>query len=479
MKKEEELRQELEDLRSFEIEGAKEKEILCEKIKSSKEGIEETIRFIADKEVLAKEIASDLKSISKKIKKRRDEITSLRKIVSKLKDEKTAIEAGLQDSKAEKILKGIRELESQLSSLEKEKDGKRNQISLNKSKIEEILHPRFSELKSELKGIFSSKKELAEQLKAINEEKTNLESSLSVLKEKKKEVRDEIKNLNDKRDFLIKGINKIERKNSALRDELNDIAKRMEHAKIEKARLETRLEDINESLKQYADLEIKLDKRIDTAKLEDEITKMEVEMASLEPINMRAIEDFEAVKEKFEKLNQRIEKLLNERQAINKLMEEIEHRKKAIFMEVFENISANFRRIFSQLSPGGTAELLLDEQNPLEGGLQIQTKPAGKNVQLLEAMSGGEKTLTAVSFIFAIQRYSPAPFYVLDEVDMFLDDDNVRKVSELIKDSAREAQFVVVSLKDSLMSSADQLFGVSNEDGVSKIIGVELEEVGA
>lgn len=479
VKKEEELRQELEDLRSFEIDGAKEKEILCEKIKSGKEGIEEIIRFIADKEVLAKEIASDLKIISKKIKKRRDEITSLRKIVSKLKDEKTAIEAGLQDSKAEKILKGIRELESRLSSLEKEKDGKRNQISLNKSKIEEILHPRFSELKSELKGIFSSKKELAEQLKAIDKEKTNLESSLSILKEKEKEIRDEIKNLNDRRDFFIKGINKIERKNSALRDELNDIAKRMEHAKIEKARLETRLEDINRSLKQYADLEIKLDRPIDTAELEDEITKMEVEMASLEPINMRAIEDFETVKEKFEKLNQRIEKLLNERQAINKLMKEIEHRKKAIFMEVFENISANFRRIFSQLSPGGTAELLLDEQNPLEGGLQIQTKPEGKNLQLLEAMSGGEKTLTAVSFIFAIQRYQPAPFYVLDEVDMFLDDDNVRKVSELIKDSAREAQFVVVSLKDSLMSSADRLFGVSNEDGVSKIIGVELEEVGA
>jgi chromosome segregation protein len=148
-------------------------------------------------------------------------------------------------------------------------------------------------------------------------------------------------------------------------------------------------------------------------------------------------------------------------------------------MEVFENIALNFRRVFSQLSEGGSADLLLDEDNPLEGGLMIQAKPVGKNLQYIELMSGGEKTLTALAFIFAIQRYQPAPFYVLDEIDMFLDDDNVRKVSELIKESSKEAQFVVVSLKDSLMTSASQLFGVSIEEGVSKIVGVELEEVGS
>ncbi|MDI6654593.1 MAG: hypothetical protein QME59_01740, partial [Candidatus Hydrothermarchaeota archaeon] len=77
----------------------------------------------------------------------------------------------------------------------------------------------------------------------------------------------------------------------------------------------------------------------------------------------------------------------------------------------------------------------------------------------------------------AIQRYQPAPFYVLDEIDMFLDDENVKKASDLVKDSSKEAQFIVVSLRDSLMASADQLFGISNEDGVSKILGVELESV--
>jgi len=169
--------------------------------------------------------------------------------------------------------------------------------------------------------------------------------------------------------------------------------------------------------------------------------------------------------------------LLSEKEAIIELMDEIELRKKSVFMDVFDGIVINFIRIFERLSKGGTADLILDEDNPLDGGLQIRAHPAGKNPRYIELMSGGEKTLTALSLIFAIQRYQPAPFYILDEIDMFLDDDNVRKVSELIKESSSGDQFIVVSLKSSLMSSAGQLFGISNENGVSKIIGVELEEI--
>jgi chromosome segregation protein len=262
-----------------------------------------------------------------------------------------------------------------------------------------------------------------------------------------------------------------------LKAELAGIDKKMEICRIDEARLTTKLEGIKEDLKEYADLDIELLAPIDTAELEKEIVKMEYEMSSLEPINMRAVEDYKIVKEKYDKLNSKVEKLMEEMDALHTLMEEIEHRKKSIFMEVFENIAMNFRRIFSQLSDGGSADLLLDEDNPLEGGLMIKAKPPGKNPQYIELMSGGEKTLTALSFIFAIQRYQPAPFYVMDEIDMFLDDDNIRKVSELIKESSKDAQFIVVSLRDNLMTSASQLFGVSIEDGVSKIVGVELEEV--
>ncbi len=260
---------------------------------------------------------------------------------------------------------------------------------------------------------------------------------------------------------------------------LSSIAEKIEEVKIEKARLETRHNDVKEAFEEYKDLEIEIAEDTDLDALESKIEKLKIRMERLEPINMRAVEDFDIVNEKYGALFEKIEKLNAERHAINGLMKEIEQRKYSIFMEVYENVHMNFRRIFSQLSKGGTGELLLEPENPLEGGLMIIAKPPGKNPQIIDSLSGGEKTLTALSFIFAIQRYHPAPFYILDEIDMFLDEDNVTNIAELIKESSKEAQFIVVSLRDNLMTLADHLFGISNDDGVSKIIGVELEEVEA
>jgi chromosome segregation protein len=300
---------------------------------------------------------------------------------------------------------------------------------------------------------------------------------LSSLKEKEKRIIDEINALKSKREKLVKGVNKIREKQESLRHEVGDIGKRAEIRRIERAKLETKLEGIHKDLSRYEDLKIELLVPMDVAELEKEITKMEHERNSLEPINMRAVDDYEVVKEKFEELNTKLEKLRDERNAIKELMKEIEHRKKALFMEVFENVAMNFRRIFSRLCDGGSADLVLEGENPLEGGLQIQARPKGKNPKYIELMSGGEKTLTALAFIFAIQKYRPAPFYVLDEIDVFLDDENIRKVSELIKESSKDAQFIVISLKESMMTSASRLFGISMDGGVSKIVGVELEEV--
>lgn len=475
LKKEEEVRAELETLASKEVDSAREREVLSERLRACGENIEELRKIIAEREVLSSEISSELKEISEKMEANEKEIKVLSGVVSKLGEEKNSIEEELQTSEVEKVLKNIKNLELQTFELEKERESKKNQRSLSDSKISEILSPRISELQAELKEITSAKNRLEAQVKAIEEKKKELEAAFSNLKEKESATLAEIDKSKARREFFVKGIEKISRKNDSLREGLTRVGRKTEYSKIEKARLEAKLEEINKALAGYSDLKFDITEPVDTADLEGEIARMEAEMASLEPINMRAIEDFEAVKEKFGGFSVRVQTLQEEKNAILKLMEEIEHRKKAVFMEVFENVAANFRRIFSQLSNGGSAELLLDEINPLEGGLQIQAKPEGRNPQYIELMSGGEKTLTALSFIFAIQRYQPAPFYVLDEIDMFLDDENVKKASDLIKDSSKEAQFIVVSLRDSLMASADQLFGISNDGGVSKIVGVELE----
>lgn len=195
--------------------------------------------------------------------------------------------------------------------------------------------------------------------------------------------------------------------------------------------------------------------------MEDEIRDMKV--------NMNAIEEYKKTEDRYNEIKEKYDKLVEEKKSIEEVIEELENKKIAVFNETLSAIDRNFREIYRKLGEG-EAQLIVDGD-----GLYIRAKPKNKSTKSLELMSGGEKSLTALAFIFAIQRFMPAPFYIFDEIDMFLDDNNVKKVSELIKESSKSAQFIVVSLKKKMASSADALYGVSNENGASKVVSLNLE----
>jgi chromosome segregation protein len=138
-----------------------------------------------------------------------------------------------------------------------------------------------------------------------------------------------------------------------------------------------------------------------------------------------------------------------------------------------------FHDIFSQLSPEGIAELVLENKEaPFDGGLEIKARPEGKEVSYVNALSGGERAITALAFIFALQRYRPATFYVLDEIDAHLDPQNRKRVAEMLRQFSRESQIVVITLHDAMMSAADRLFGVTMENNISRLFSVELSGLG-
>lgn len=473
------LEEDLKKLNKEDAENKKELETLSERIKLNKKRKDDIEKELVNKELYIKELSREIRKISSELNNKNKKLVELRRVFAKLDGRKKELEEKLQGSEVEELLEEIRQKENKLFKLEKEKDEINNKIKLNNSKINEILKPRTKKLKDELISMHKEKKIIKSKINDLKDEIEERRKEVNALQEKSNEIQKIINELKSKRNSFLTGIKKMERKIGEFKNEINRLSKSIEKLRVEIVRVETKLEEVSKNLEKYRDVEVNFEEKLDLKALEDKVLKMEFELNSLEPINMRAIQDFEEVKKKYEGIKSKVDKLEEERQSILELMDEIEHRKKEVFMKVFENIARNFRRIFSKLSDGGEAELVLDERNPLEGGLQIKAKPPGKNPQYIELMSGGEKTLTALSFIFAIQRYQPVPFYVMDEIDMFLDDANVKKVSELIKESSKEAQFIVVSLRQSLMSSADHLFGVINEDGVSKIIGVELEEIGS
>jgi chromosome segregation protein len=164
-----------------------------------------------------------------------------------------------------------------------------------------------------------------------------------------------------------------------------------------------------------------------------------------------------------------------------KLEREMEKKKKETFLFVFEEINRNFAEIYRELADG-EGELTLDNpENPFDGGLSIKVRPAGKRMLHLNSLSGGEKSIASLAFIFALQAYEPSPFYVLDEIDMFLDEKNAERVAKIISQRSSSAQFIVISLRRITLKHADHIYGVTINDNVSTIIGninlVEAEKM--
>jgi chromosome segregation protein len=189
-------------------------------------------------------------------------------------------------------------------------------------------------------------------------------------------------------------------------------------------------------------------------------------------VNLRSIEDFEQKSARHIELKAEIKRLDEQKRDLIKLTTELNEKKKVALLKVFTAVNENFRSVYAELSQGGESELILENpEHPFEGGLIMKCKPRNGKVLRLEALSGGEKSLAALSFIFAMQDWQPSPFYLLDEVDMFLDAVNADMVAQRVKKSSKTAQFVMISLRKVTLNKADNIIGVTKpEAGISQVI---------
>jgi chromosome segregation protein len=195
----------------------------------------------------------------------------------------------------------------------------------------------------------------------------------------------------------------------------------------------------------------------------------------MEPVNMMAIAEYEATSQRLEELSGRLETLNQERTELLIRIENFTTLRQRAFMQAFDAVNGHFKEIFAELSDGDGYLQLENPNTPLSGGLTLVAHPKGKPVQHLASMSGGEKSLTALSFIFALQRYRPSPFYAFDEVDMFLDGANVERLSKMVRKQANLAQFIVVSLRRPMIEASERTIGVTQARGAhTQVLGLEL-----
>lgn len=209
--------------------------------------------------------------------------------------------------------------------------------------------------------------------------------------------------------------------------------------------------------------------------LQARLRQAERRQGELGTVNLRAVSEYEMFLAEFQDLKARVATLETEKHEIERFIGEIETKKKEKFLSTMEKVSTELDRLFQVLFGGGQARLALAEPGNITSGLLIEARPPGKEPRLLDALSGGEKTLVAIAFVLALAAGKPAPFYFLDEVDAALDQANSERLARLLRDFAREGQVIVISHNEEIVRHADRVYGVLLRDGSSEVLGLELE----
>lgn len=302
------------------------------------------------------------------------------------------------------------------------------------------------------------------------------EKSLVGLNEKITQISDKLIELQKQRDEINEQILNLEKKRSISESKLERLIEQVEACKSRRKELEFELVTIKEELARHGHRISDASKpEISIEEANKSIGKLQRKMEDLEPVNMKALVEYDEVLNRKQELKEKIDTLTNEKQQIIERMGGYEDLKYKSFMDTLTQVNENFKNIFDQLSDGIGSLILENHENPFIGGLTIEAQPRGKKMQRLESMSGGEKSLTALAFVFALQRYMPAPFYAFDEVDMHLDGINAEKLAQMIKHQSINTQFIVVSLRKPMIESADRTIGVTQKNsGITKVTGVRL-----
>lgn len=319
------------------------------------------------------------------------------------------------------------------------------------------------------------------QAELVNESK-ELTKSSEQLRTKKTEVSRSLEEA--EADFLKfkEALKEIESRIGDLRDSRSEVLEQKSKIDIERARIETQFQNLEELCIDQLKVPIhEAIEKVDLAEFDaDEVReryeKLKDKIENFGPINMTALKEYEENEERHQFLTQQRSDIEQSIADTTKAIQEINRRSRARFTETFEAVNNNFKSVFQKLFGGGDCGMeLLDEEDILECGIDVFAQPPGKKLQNIMLLSGGEKALTVFALLMGIFMYRPSRFCVLDEVDAPLDDANVKRFGQLIEDMSEETQFIIVTHNKRTMESADTLYGITMEEaGISKVVSAQF-----
>lgn len=459
--------------------------IELEKLEERLEEQENRSKTLNDRIKKANLTISELETQITSLQQRDSELTTQRERVMAQRDH---CNEELTKSDSAKLNQDIKDLKEVLEQYQKQREKLNSDLTSVRVALDERLGPKAIDLESKIHAIDAFIPGLEEQVNRHQLRLTEREEEFLKLKNERERIDEAVK---DKRVYqleLKETLRNYRLRHEEIREAQTSNEKAVYRLQTEQNRLDTDIVAFIAELGELTEVEEALEDRKDERELtyreleeiEEKIKEIERELEAMGPVNLKALTDYELEREKYDEIVDKKTKLENERKEILAFMEELEAEKTQKFLTVYNEIADNFSKVFAKLSPDGEGSLMLETpEHPLMGGITVRSKPSGKDLVTLDAMSGGEKTLTGLALIFAIQMYNPASFYVFDEIDAALDNVNAHNVALLISEMAKASQFIVVSLRDTTVRKADLLIGVANQDGISKIVSVDLEEAEA
>lgn len=428
--------------------------------------------------------------------KERQEINQLEKDRALIYDNIQAIEARLSEltDKIKLYQNNAQNKKSLLENMQHEMQGIHKSINKLEAdihyyqKVKRDLLDKIETIEGELKHL--SQLEHAIDREKLQKEIIQLEKSVDEDREKKSFLHRQIEDLQQAVEEYIEQEAELEMQNKELVRQINGIENGIGDLKVQHSRLDVKLENYLEHLSFTYEMTYEAAEdyifehrlTVDDAKqlneLRSRVKLTKIAVDELGPVNMNAIEQYAAVKERYEFLISQEADLLEAKDNLEMIIRDMDHTVAERFKATFEVVSNAFEHIFKQLFGGGEGRLILTEEDYLTSGIDIYVQPPGKKRQHLSLLSGGERAMTAIVLLFAILNRKKAPFVILDEVEAALDEANVSRFAHYLTTLKKDTQFIVITHRKGTMEQSDRLYGVTMQNsGISKLVSVNLKEI--
>jgi len=445
-----------------------------------------SVKILGEKDSLIgkiKEAEAKLAKLSSRVSDIDIEIVKLRNVEERKEDVKAISEkqgsiSEERDSLVAQITKLRKEFES-LKNVEGEYDDVRMRLQdLSFANIDVdseigVKQREIARISVEKKSVIRDLEESEVELKKVSVLIEGKMKDLEKKEEKEKQVYDKARKLIERKTELDDEVKVHETDIIGLRHSVRTFEERIHNSKINKAQFEAQITSLRDELREFEKVDVF--KNLPIPQIKDRLSKAQFRISQLGSVNMRALEVFEQVKEQVALIEEKANTIETEKDKILKIIDEIDRKKKKAFMGTLTALNEIFARNFQMISRKGEVSLELeDKKDPFNGGVNIIVKFSRGRFFDITSLSGGEKTMIALSLIFAIQEYKPYSFYIFDEIDAALDKHNSELLAGLIKRYMKTGQYIIITHNDTLISESSTLYGVSMQENISKIISLKV-----